>query len=318
MSTARFGLPTSLTPDVLREILRYEPRHWKAIKARLTRRRPALWEDMSLSDDFYDQLHELLKDPENRHDFDVAAKSRGSRSRAGGLFRGIVKHYLDQLVHEESFRERVPAKATSRQLIDAVSYHDDDDRLANVVWALLEDSALYDDEFSEVAAEYPGVGERFRTVVDGETMSGRAAPNQWEAGLARLREALDRADLQRPDSTLVEQLAERVNELQELASAAESERSAAFSSSLLELMRQHAAVLSDRPSLKPYVDRVEHNPLAIDPPEEAAEVLEEFDRMLRSLDEAVGRFREKSAKALEADGDRAQQVAFGDKRTSRG
>lgn len=301
MSTARFGLPTSLTPDVLREILRYEPRHWKAIKTRLTRRRPALWEDMSLSDDFYDQLHELLKDPENRRDFDVAAKSRSSRNRAGGLFRGIVRHYLDQLVHEESFRERVPAKATSWELIDAVSYHDDDDRLANVVWALLEDGALYDDEFSEVAAEHPGVGERFQTVVDGETMRARAAPNQWEAGLARLREALDSADLQRPDSALVEQLAERVNELRELASAAEAERSAAFSSSLLELMRQHATVLSDRPSLKPYVDRVEHNPLAIEPPEEAAEVLEEFDRMLRSLHEAVSRFREKSAKALEAD-----------------
>ena len=91
MSTARTGLPTSLTPQVLREILRYEPRHWKAIKTRLVRKRPALWEDMSLSDDdFYDKLHELLKDPENRHEFELAAKSQGSRNRARGLFRRIV------------------------------------------------------------------------------------------------------------------------------------------------------------------------------------------------------------------------------------
>ena len=302
MSAVRTGLPTSLTPQVLEEILRYEPRHWKAIKTRLARKRATLWKDMSLSDErFYDKLHELLKDSDNRHDFDVAAKSRSSKNRAGGLFRGIVKHYLDQLVHEDSFRERMPAKATSRELIDAVSYHDDDDRLANVIWALLEDDALHDDEFSEVAAEHPGVSERFQTVVDEETTREQAAPNQWEAGLARLREALDSADLQRPNSTLVEQLAERVNELRELASTAEAERSAAFSLSLLELMRQHAAVLSDRPSLKHYVDRVEHTPLEIEPPEEAAEVLKEFDRMLRSLDEAVGRFREKSAEALEAD-----------------
>ena len=303
MSTPRTGLPTSLTPEVLRQILRYEPRHWKAIKTRLVRKRASLWEDMSLSDDdFYLQLHELLKDPGNRHEFEVAAKTRGSRNRAGGLFHRIIQHYIDELLnYEESFREEIPAKATSRQLIDAVSHHDDDDRLANVVWAILEDGGLSDDELSEIAAEHPGVSERLQTVVDADTVGGGTAPNQWETGLARLRKALDNADLQRPDSTLVEQLAERVNELRELASAAEAERSAAFSSSLLELMREHAAVLSDRPSLKPYVDRVERNPHAIKSPEEATEVLEEFDRMLRSLDEAVGRFREKSAEALEAD-----------------
>ena len=62
MSSARTGLPTSLTPQVLEEILRYEPRHWKAIKTRLVRKRATLWEDMNLSDEgFYDKLHELLE-----------------------------------------------------------------------------------------------------------------------------------------------------------------------------------------------------------------------------------------------------------------
>ena len=302
MPTARTGLPTSLTPEVLREILRYEPRHWKAIKTRLVRRRAALWEDMSLSDDdFYDKLHELLKDPESRHEFELVARSRGSRSRAGGLFGRIISHYTDQLLHEELFRERIPAKATSWELIDAVSHHDDDDRLANMVWAVLEDGGLSDDELSEIAAEHPGVGERLQTVVNIDIVRRGTTPNQWEAGLSRLREALDNAELQRPDSSLVEQLAEGVNELRELASAAEAERSAAFSFSLLELMRQHATVFSDQPSLKPYADRVEHDPLAIEAPEDTAEVLEEFDRNLRSLDEAVGRGRKKYMEALEAD-----------------
>ena len=156
MSTARTGLPISLTPRVLGEVLRYEPRHWKAIKTRLVRKRPTVWEDMSLSDDdFYDKLHELLKDPGNRHEFELAAKIRGSRSRAGGLFRRIIKHYTNQLLHEESFRERIPEKATSRELIDAVSYHDDDDRLGNVVWAVLEDGELSDDELAKICAEHP-------------------------------------------------------------------------------------------------------------------------------------------------------------------
>ena len=309
MSTARTGLPTSLTPKVLREILRYEPRHWKAIRTRLVRKRAMLWEDMGLSDDdFYDQLHELLRDPVNRHDFEVAAKSRGSRNRAGGLFRRIVQHYIDELLNEESFREEVPAKATSRQLIDAVSHHDDDDRLANVVWAVLEDGELSDNELSEIAAEHPGVGERLQTVVDRDTVGRGTSPNQWEASLSRLREALDNADLQRPDSSVVEQLAERVNELRELASAAEAERSAAFSSSLLELMRRHTTVLSDRPSLKPYIDRFRHNHHAIEAPKDAAETLEEFDRILRSLDEVVDRFRKKSKAVLEADAEERSKL----------
>ena len=124
-------------------------------------------------------------------------------------------------------------------------------------------------------------------------MGGEADLNQWEASLSRLREALDTADLRRPNMSVVAQLAERVNELRELALADEAQRSAAFSSSLLELMRQYATVLSDRSSLKPYVDRIEQNPLAIELPEDAAEVLEEFDRILRSLDEVVDRLREK-------------------------
>ena len=116
------------------------------------------------------------------------------------------------------------------------------------------------------------------------------------------------ADLQRPDSSVVEQLAERVNELRELASAAEAERSAAFSSSLLELMRRHTTVLSDRPSLKPYIDRFRHNHHAIEAPKDAAEALEEFDRILRSLDEVVDRFRKKSKAVLEANAEERSKL----------
>ena len=178
MSTARTGLPTSLTPKVLRDVLRYEPRHWKAIKARIAKKRRTLCEDMSVSrDDFYDKLHELLKDPENRQTFELAAKSSGTRNRTGSLFRRISKHYIDPLRHEESFRECIHPETTSRELIDAVSEHDDDDdHLANLVWAVLEDGGLSEDELAEISAEYPGVGERLQTVVDTNTMEEQRAP----------------------------------------------------------------------------------------------------------------------------------------------
>ena len=300
MSTARTGLPTSLTPQVLQEVLRYEPRHWKAIKARIVRKRSTPWEDMSLSDDdFYDKLRELLKDPENRRDFELAAKSLGGRNRAGSLVRRIITHYLDQLRHDESIRERLRAKPSPRDLIDAVSCHDDDDRLANVVWAVLEDGGLSDEELAEISAQHPAVSDRLKTVVDGDTMVEEASPNQWEAGLSRLRDVLDTADIQVPRMSVVSELEERVNDLRALAE--EADRAAAFSSSLLELMRQHVGVLSDRPALKAYVDRIEQNPAVMETPERGTEVLEAFDRVLRSLGEVVERLREKSTALGAAD-----------------
>ena len=300
MSTARIGLPTSLTPEVLREILRYERRQWRPVKALLVKKRAKLWQDMRVSDDdFYDKLHKALKDPGIRREFEIAAKARGSQNHASGLYRRIIYHYIRELRHEEAFPEELLTKATARQVIEAVSRYDDDDRLANVVWAILEDGGLSDAELSEITAEHPEIGERFKAVVDGEAAAGKSVADQWESGLSRLGEALEKADARHPDLSIVEQLADLVNELRALAK--ETERSAAFSSSLLTLIRQHATVLSDRPALKPYVDRVEENPFAIEAPENADEVLGDIDRILRSIQEAVDRVREKSTALGESD-----------------
>ena len=152
MSAAKHGLPTSLTPNLLTEILRYEPRHWKALKPRLVRKRPTVWEDINLSDDaFYDTLHEHLKDLTNRRDFDTEAKRGDTKRRPLGLYRGIHQYYGNQLADKESFRERMPKKATPKEYVDAISYCDDDDRLTNVVWALREEDAISDHELSEIA-----------------------------------------------------------------------------------------------------------------------------------------------------------------------
>ena len=64
MFAAKNGLPTSLTSALLKEILRYEPRHWKAIKPKLVRKGPKVWKSLNLSDNgFYDKLHRASEGP---------------------------------------------------------------------------------------------------------------------------------------------------------------------------------------------------------------------------------------------------------------
>ena len=260
------------------------------------------WEDLSLSDDdFYDKLHEIFNDPGNRHAFEAAAKAPGSQKRASGLYRRIVQHYIRELQHEEAFGEETPTKVTSLQLIDAASRHGDDNRLANVVWAVHEDGGLPDDELLAITAQHPGVGERLNPIVDAVNVAGGTVVDQWEIGLSRLRECLEDADVRHPDSSVVERLEDQVKELRELALAAENERTAAFSLSLMTLMQQHVTVLSDRPTLKSYVDRVEQDPLSIEAPKDGAGVLKELDRILNSLHETVDRIRENSTAVLKAD-----------------
>ena len=103
MSAINFGLPTSLTPDMLKQILRYEPRHWKALELRLVRECPAVWKGIHLSDDdFYTKLHALLKDPENRRVLEAAAQKEGTSKRPLTLCGEIHKHCLRSLRNDPS------------------------------------------------------------------------------------------------------------------------------------------------------------------------------------------------------------------------
>ena len=309
MSTAKIGLPTSLTPDVLREILRYEPRHWKPIKTRLVRKHPTVWEGMSVSDeDFYDQLHERLRDPVSRHEFAAASRQRDSRHRPRALYRAIFKHYFDQFSGDESFLEQASRTASPRDIVDAISHYDDDDRLTNVLWALLEDGGLSDDDLSEIAAEHPGVRERLASVVDGNSVEAGTVVDRWEAAVSRIKDALEDADSNGPDSRVVGLLTKSVGELKEIALEAEAKRSADFSSSLVELLRKHQDVLSGRSPLKPYVDRLEQHRLTAPIPEDGAELLEKLHDMLHSLAQVVEALRDKSEAIRGADAEERIQL----------
>ena len=310
MYAAKFGLPTSLTPEVLGAILRFEPRHRKEIRKWLERRRSDVWKEMSTSEkDFYDDLHERLTDPDNRREFDAAVKAQTSPKRLLGFFQGIVDHYVEGLSKRDDFLRVFQNR--HRELVDAISHHGDDERLANVVWAMLEEEKLSDDDVSEIAEKHPGVRDRLGCIVDGGRLEGRAIVDRWQTGLSRLRETLNSAESKEPDSNVVDRIAKCVDELRTIVSEVEDQRLSDFSSSLAEIMRKHRNVLSDQSSLKPYIHRAEQHPIIDRVPEDANEFLNKFNSMLISFAKVVDKISRKSqalAKAALASAD-AQELS---------
>ena len=308
MSTTRHGLPTSLTPGVLEEILGYEPRHWKVLKTRLARKRPAIWGDMKLSDnDFYVELHRNLQDPINRQEFEIVAVQGRKHPQRLSFYRRIFRHHMERLNREESFRNRIPEKPSCMDVVNAVAYYGDDDCLANLVWLFLEEGVITDQEFSEIAREHPGVHERLGFLADDDGAEVGSPENQWAECLSRIRDTLEEAGGKGPDPGVVDVLANCVDRLRKIVSA-EVERSAKFWSSFAELIREHRDVLSDQSSLKPYVDWVDRHSSSGPAPENAAELLETLDGFLRSLAEVVGAIRVESGAMAGADAEQRDQI----------
>ena len=300
MSAARYGLPTSLTPDLLKEILRYEPRHWKAIKAKLVRKRPTLWKEMNLSEYlFYDKLHEHLGDPINRRDFDSVARRQDTKRRSFGLYRGIHQYYGHQLADNESFIEHMPKRATPREYINAVAHCENDDRLANIVWTLFDEGDIAENELAELCEKYPGILLHLKPVLDANDTDADTVVKRWEACISRIRGTLEAADSKTPEIRVAEQLTECAAELMNLATEAETHFG--FSSSLVELLRNHESVLSERASLRPYVAFVEKPPFAGPVPDDFPDFLEKLDESLKTLAKVVKDIIVKSAAIPGAD-----------------
>lgn len=307
MSAAKHGLPTSLTPDVLKEALGYEPRHWKALKARLARKRPAIWGDMKLSDnDFYVELHRNLQDPINRQEFEVAAGQSGRHSQRLSLYRRIFRYHRERLDREESFRNRVPEKFSYMGIVNIVADYGDDDCLANLVWLFLEEGAITDQQFSDITRNHSGVPERLGFLADDDRTEVRSLENQWAECLSRIRDTLEDAGGKDPDSGVVDILTSCIDELRQITT--EIERSASFWTSFTKLIREHRDVLSDQLSLKSYVDWVDQHSSSGPAPENAIELLETLDGLLRSLAKAVEAIRVKSGAMVGADAEQRDKI----------
>ncbi len=299
MSATTSGLPTSLTPDVLAQVLRYEPRHWKAITPRLVRECPDVWEHIQLSDDdFYTKLHTLLKDPLNRRALEIAAQKGNTRNRSLTLCGAIHKYYFKSLRSDPSLADRLSERFDPKEIIDVLASCDDDDRLANVVWTFAESGELTYADLSDITNKYPGVRTRLAGTVIGVEV---AAPVgiRWSACLSRMRDALKRAEKHGPDSKVLEFLAGCNNELREIAR--ESEHFSKIIALLKNLRDEHQNVFSDHESLAPYVRMVdEGTPLSIFPPN-AGDLVEEIGQCLGELTQVTADFHQISFANANAD-----------------
>ena len=307
MSTTKFGLPTSLTPDLLSEVLRYEPRHWKVLQHRLLREHPDVWEGMNLSDeDFYARLHTLLKDSVNRRAFEGAAQREGTRNRPLTLRGELRRHYLKSLRNDPSLADRMPKRPKPREVVDALAAGDDDDQLANVVWSFAESGQLGSAELSRISDDYPGIRSRLAGAVKGIQPESTPLMAKWAACLSQMRDALDAAEGQGPNSDVGELLAGHADELRELA--AESVRFDSVWESLVKLVEKHRDVFSDHHSLEPYARAVDDVRPCGESAQDAEELLEKIDGQLRLLARTAEDLRKTPAAMAEANAEQRNQL----------
>ena len=310
MSTTGFGLPTSLTPDMLKRILRYEPRHWRALKPHLVKERPTDWKNLQLSDDdFYTKLHALLRDPSHRQALHAAAQKVGTKSRPLTLCQEIHKHYARSLRNTPSFFDRLPENATSREIVGALADCDDDDLLTNVVWALAEEGHFTCLDLSAIANDHPGVRTRLVGTAKGVETESMTVAARWIKCLSMLKEMLEVAEKNGPDPEVATHFVDCAHELQELA--LESDRAAKARASLANIIDKHRDVLSDHDPLKPYISDIAeglsthallHNVRS------ANELVEELDKYLHSLALVADSIREKSAAMRKANAEERNRL----------
>ena len=295
VSATRYGLPSSLTPDLLAQILRYEPRHWKVLQPRLAREHPAVWEDIHVSDDdFYAKLHDILKDPGNRSALESAAQKERTRKRPLTLSGEIHKYYARPLRNDPSFSDRLPENPAAMELVEAMADCGDDDRLANVVWALAEDGLIACAELLKIAEDHPGIRERLGGTVAGIEMEAKPVAERWAECLARLRATLDTAEEHEPNSDIAARIAGHGDELRELSSESERQRAIDIRRLIGDLIDKHRDVLSHHDPLKPYIRMLSEVPPAGTLVRGAGELVGELDRHLASLARIADNIREKS------------------------
>ena len=301
MPATRYGLPSSLSPDLLEGILRYEPRHWKGLQSRLAREQPAVWEGMHVSDDdFYTKLHRLLKDPENRQALASAAQKEGTKNRPLTLPGEVQKFYSRLLRMDPSFSDRLPDDPVAMEIVEALADCGDDDRLANVVWAFAEGGLLTCAELLRIAGDRPGIRERLGGTVSGIEMEAKPVSERWVECLLRIRSTVETAEERGPDSDLAARLAGTANELLDLALDHEQQRAIEIQRLIGGLIDEHRDVLSHHDSLKPYVHMAGEAPPAGALPGGAGDLLKELDGHLESLAHVAGSILEKSQAMGEA------------------
>ena len=203
-------LPNSLPPQLLGEILGYEPRFWHKIEPFLLRDFPDDWEKRTLSDEsFYDHLHNFLQDPERRILFNFTASKYGTKKRPLDLSKRIDAYYMRRHLKSPDFFKKYPKPPTYADVLNILAEDDDIDQLANMAWAFLDKRCVDIKVVQEIADKREGLIDRigFDLIIEADD-NGQG---QWQSMVVDLRALVDELNSKQSNVELADQIRELAN-----------------------------------------------------------------------------------------------------------
>ena len=157
------ALPSTLTPDLLENILAYARNQRRKIENEMRKVFGESWEPCgpAVSDkDFYLQLHSFLQDANNRLEFNSIANRFSNRRRNLALHESILRHYsrlFPAVSTERNFGDSIHENIDIVvEIIEGYSKVSDAAGLMNVTWSFLDLGLVsLNGDLKEVFAEYP-------------------------------------------------------------------------------------------------------------------------------------------------------------------
>ena len=209
-------LPNSLPPQLLGEILGYEPRFWHKIEPSLLREFPDVWEKRTLSDEsFYDHLHNFLQDPERRALFNSTASKHGTKRRPLELSKRIDAYYMRRHLKSPDFLKKWPKTPRYVDVLNILAEDDDIDQLANMAWAFLDKGCVDIKVVQEIADKREGLIDRigFDLIIAADDNE----QGQWQSMVVDLRALVDELNSKQSNVELADKIRELANSAVEVA-----------------------------------------------------------------------------------------------------
>lgn len=275
------GLPTSLSPEMLAKILRYQEGPWREIQSHLLREFQSQWRPLRPADNsFYEKLHFFLCDSRNRYKFNRIAVRCGKKNKEQSLPERICAYYLKSHRTEPTLREHLPKEPTHMGLLDALAKNDDADRLANVAWAFFEQGKIDIDSMYELLECYPELQDRLEDVLPDNTSDEGEIDVHWARGIERLRQIVEEQSLSRPDVVLARRIRFRASRLVEVAVTAAESKKKEFWRKTFTLLESHKEIYSVNPQLAEMKSVLEDESKRGAVPDDAQSVLTDIEKLL--------------------------------------
>ena len=138
-------LPSTLTPNLLGQILRYARNHRRMIEADIEQECKDSWQHCGTDksdQDFYAQLHKFIQNPIQRKRFNRIAEKHSKKQRKLELNASIFKHYQRTYPGILTTKRSKRGKEFILEVVRKFSTYDDIECLTNVVWAFIDDRLI--------------------------------------------------------------------------------------------------------------------------------------------------------------------------------